>query len=97
MKKVFTSSNITLVSFYKTLLEDNGIAVIVKNYYLTGGVGDIPPNECVPELWVIDDDLLDEAMAILSTQKQTPWVCACGEKHGGQFVQCWKCGKIRKK
>ncbi len=95
MKKIFASQNITLIGFYKALLEDNGIAAIVKNYYLTSGVGDLPPNECVPELWIIEDDKWEEAKELLKTDNSTSWQCACGEKMSGQFAQCWKCGRVR--
>src|SRR5579871_1447770 len=96
MKKIFTSQDIVLVSFFKTILENNGIPAIVKNYYLTSGAGDIPPNECVPELWILDDNKIEEARALLTAEKDSPWQCECGEKLGGQFAQCWKCGKLRK-
>lgn len=95
MKKIFTSQNIALVNFYKEILEKNGIDAIVKNYYLTSGVGDLPPNECIPELWIMNDDKYDEAKVLLTTEKGTAWKCTCGEKIDGQFAQCWKCGKVR--
>lgn len=95
MKKILTSQNVTLVNFYKELLEQHGMTTIIKNYYLTGGIGDLPPNECVPELWIVEDDKYDEAQALLKAEKGEPWVCECGEKIGGQFGQCWKCGKVK--
>lgn len=96
MKKIFMSSDITLVSLYKTMLEDNGIAAVIKNYYLTSGIGDLPANECVPELWVLDDEKIEEAKALLTTEKNNSWQCDCGEKIEGQFLECWKCGKLKK-
>jgi len=95
MKKIFTSTDISLVGFYKTILEANGITCIIKNYFLTSGIGDLPANECVPELWIMDDTKLEAAKALLTTKKDTPWQCECGEKIAGQFFQCWKCGKLR--
>jgi|SRR5579883_1025777 hypothetical protein len=95
MKKIFTSQDITLVNFYKSILEDNGIHAVVKNYYLTSGAGDIPANECIPELWIINDEKLDEARELLSAGQAAPWQCECGERIGGQFVQCWKCARLR--
>lgn len=95
MKKVFASSDVSLVSLYQAMLEDNDIPTIIKNYYLTSGVGDLPANECVPELWIIQDEQLDEARNLLSVEKSNSWVCKCGEKITGQFAQCWKCGNLR--
>lgn len=95
MKKIFTTQDITLLNFYKSILEDNGIPVIIKNYYLMSGSGDIPPNECVPELWILDDKRVDDAKRLLTVEKEEPWQCQCGEKISGQFMQCWKCGRLK--
>lgn len=95
MKKIKSSQNITLINFYKEILEANNIATVIKNYYLTGGVGDLPANEVVPELWVIDDDQYDAAKALLKSEKGSAWQCKCGEKIEGQFEQCWNCGGLR--
>jgi len=95
MKKIFSSQDVALVGFYKNLLENNNIETIIKNYYLTGGIGDLPANECVPELWVLDDDKAEAATALLQVEKHSSWQCSCGEKLGGQFAECWKCGKMR--
>jgi Putative prokaryotic signal transducing protein len=95
MIKIFTSQDITLLNFYKSILEDNGIQAIIKNYYLMSGSGDIPPNECVPELWILDDSRIEDAGRLLMVEKGSPWQCECGEKIAGQFVQCWKCGRFK--
>ena len=95
MKKIFASNDISMVGLYKSILEANGIVCIVKNYFLTSGIGDLPANECVPELWIMEDNKLEEAKALLTTEKNTAWKCACGEDIAGQFAQCWKCGKLR--
>ena len=95
MKKILSSQDIALIGLYKNLLEDNGIPTIIKNYYLTSGTGDIPPNECIPELWILEDDKLESALQLLTVEKSSSWKCECGENISGQFHQCWKCGKMR--
>lgn len=97
MKKIFSSQDVTLVSFYQALLEDNGIAAMVKNYYLTGGIGDLPANACVPELWILDDTQEQAATELIKVPHGAPWQCECGERMGAQFSQCWKCGRVRDK
>ncbi|VVC75632.1 hypothetical protein AQUSIP_09220 [Aquicella siphonis] len=97
MEKIFSSQDITLVSFYQAMLEDNGIASIIKNYYLSGGVGDLPANACVPELWVLDDNQAQAARELLRGKTGAPWQCDCGEQMAAQFSQCWKCGRVREK
>lgn len=95
MKKILTSQDIALVGFYKNILEDNGINAVVKNYYLTSGMGDIPPYDTIPELWILDEDKEEMAKSLLADVKNPPWTCKCGEMIDGQFEQCWKCGNNR--
>jgi hypothetical protein len=97
MKTVYSASNISLVSIFRTILEQNGIKCWIKNEYLFAGIGEIPPIECWPLLCVNDDDfpeakcIVDEA---LSQKDMASWKCnACGEEVEGQFAECWNCGK----
>ncbi len=70
----------------------------MKNEFLGGGVGELPPTEAWPELWVKERDhaaaqtLLDEFFHS-SDDTQPDWLCpACGERIEGQFSNCWRCG-----
>lgn len=82
-------------------LEDQGIACVLRNEYLLGGAGDLPPNECWPELWITDERDLLPATRLLSALTQpvengSAWNCpACGELLEGQFSHCWNCGAER--
>jgi len=85
----------------KCLLENNGIECINKNQYLSGGKGELPLNECWPEIWVIHNEDYDHAMEIVNAvinngpSSCSWWQCACGEKIEGQFSTCWQCGTDR--
>ena len=59
MKRVFTSHDPMLAGYLRAVLEEHGIGCIVKNEYLLGGAGELPPSECWPEVWVVEDG--DEA------------------------------------
>jgi hypothetical protein len=62
----------------------------------------LPPVECLPELWVVDDEkfrraesVLKKTLAPLHAVKKS-WACAgCGETIEGQFSECWSCGRDR--
>jgi len=95
MKKIYASADIGIIKFYQSILENNQIKTLIKNYYLTGAKGDIPFEECVPELWIFEDEKWEEAKTLLKVEKNTPWKCVCGEHIDGQFAQCWKCGEVR--
>lgn len=99
MKKVYTSENIMMVGHLKNVLEGHGIDCLVKNQYLSGGAGELPPIAIWPEIWVTDDLQWDRARAVINDQLQpiegtrNPWTCPdCGEIMEPQFGVCWKCG-----
>ncbi|MGA7800799.1 MAG: DUF2007 domain-containing protein [Gammaproteobacteria bacterium] len=102
MKKVYTSENIMMVGHLKNVLEGHGIDCLIKNQYLSGGAGELPPTEIWPELWVTDDLDSDRARSIIDDQlrpaegAQSPWTCPdCGEIIEPQFGVCWNCGTSR--
>lgn len=98
MKKLYTHTDVIRVGHLKSLLESRGIACVVRNEYLGGGVGELPSNELWPELWIIDDSdatparaLLDEVLAEPAADA-APWQCPdCGELIEAQFGECWQC------
>ncbi|AOV15702.1 hypothetical protein BJI67_00270 [Acidihalobacter aeolianus] len=102
MKKVYASPDLLSAGHVRNLLEQNGIASQLRNYYLGGGIGDLPVNECWPEIWVDDSDVaraeqvVRELQEALAEPPGPPWICpACGERNEGQFGECWHCGATR--
>ena len=94
MKRVFGSYNQAVVYHARNLLQGQGIEVLVRNAALSSALGELPATET--EVWVLNDADLERAQAILRQQISGPeWTCACGEKLGAQFTQCWKCGAAR--
>ena len=99
MIKVFSAQDFIEVAFWKNYLEQQGIACQIKNEFIGGAAGELPPIECWPELWIDDDR--DEAIAKkhllsdpLGEQQLATWECAfCGEQSEGQFTHCWFCEK----
>jgi hypothetical protein len=97
VQRVYSSDDRLLVGYLHDLLTRRGIACLVRNDYLAGGAGELPPNECWPELWVVDDRDRDLARRIvhehLAQADAPPWTCpGCGERIDGQFAVCWHCG-----
>ena len=97
MKKVYSTADIIMAGHVQSLLEADNIPCIVKNQSLAGGIGELPINECWPEIWVLNDEDSSEAeqiiQATLSPSEQAPWHCQCGEDIEGQFSVCWNCGR----
>lgn len=102
MRRLYTSHNGLLAGFLRSTLQEHGIACVLKNEFLGGAAGEIPPTECWPELWVVEDADYAHAKAILETTvgfdlpPAENWQCPrCGEALEGQFLACWRCGLSR--
>ena len=98
MKKIYTSPNRMLVGLLSGALSDHGIGCIIRNDFLGGGVGDLPAQECWPELWVLRDQDEVPARQVVDAVlprhaiSGEPWQCPqCGEWLEPQFAACWHC------
>lgn len=102
MNKIYSTQDILMLGHLKNVLEVYGIDCVIRNTHLAGAVGELPPIECWPELWVLDDARYAEAQAVLEKALaplqsiKRPWRCTkCGEEVEGQFTECWNCGESR--
>lgn len=102
MKRIYSSHDLIGVHHARNLLDAAGIRAIVRNELLSSAMGELPPVECLVELWVLDDAEAARAESILREGRlpQSPggtgWRCAaCGETLEAQFTQCWHCGAMR--
>lgn len=65
MIKVFEDFDITLVGYYQSVLEANEIETFMKNQFATGGLGELPFVEVVPQIWVLDEAQAPRAIAMI--------------------------------
>lgn len=99
MKRVYSSQNSMMAGLVKGLLENEGIGCLMKNQILSSGIGELPVNECWPEVWITDDNDYSRATELIEhtlsvADKSFPsWKCRCGEVVEGQFSACWHCGQ----
>lgn len=95
MKRLGQAPNIAIAQLWVDMLRDQGLDVNMQRYFLNGAAGDLPPDQCLPEIWTQDDsqnDRAKEAFVALQRMPQHNWVCtACGERIEGGFEQCWNC------
>ncbi len=102
MTCVFSSGSLPMVGHLKSLLDQAGILCVIKNEQLSGAMGEIPFIACEPELWVLDDDEVGAAQALIAESMaghQTAidsgrsWKCPrCAAPNEAQFAACWRCG-----
>jgi len=102
LKRLYCTDDKLIFGHLKQVIADHEIPCVAKNEYLSGAAGDLPLNECWPELWVVDDADFPRACAIrdaLLEPSENPagaWrCCGCGETIEAQFTECWRCGTAR--
>lgn len=102
MLKLTHAPNPVIGQHWVNVLAAAGIECELHNRYLNGALGEIPADQCAPELWLVDER--DEALArrVLATAQSGPapdvptWRCqGCGETLEPQFTACWRCGALR--
>jgi hypothetical protein len=102
MIRLMCAPNPVIGQHWVNLLTVAGIPCELHNRYLNGALGEIPADQCRPELWLVDER--DEALArkLIEAASSgppagaTPWRCRrCGETLEAQFTVCWQCGTAR--
>ncbi|WP_457807514.1 putative signal transducing protein [Kushneria sp. EE4] len=106
--RVFQQPNSLLVGHVRNLLEGAGVDCDIRNWTLAGGMGDLAPIDCEPEIWVAPQDQARARTVVEQWRHNaegasTPgarlargWRCqACGEWHDAPFDCCWQCGHER--
>ncbi len=90
------------ISYYKSILEAEGIRTFVRNENMSGTEGMIPIFH--PGLCIVDHGDRERALALIEKAKLATDLddgsgpeteCpACGEKNPSNFTSCWSCGKV---
>ena len=96
MLRLTRAPNIAIAAFWVDALRQAGFEASVQRYYLGAAAGELPPDQCLPEVWLTRDEQEAEARAFLQGLLHIPqrrWVCLCGETVEGGFEQCWNCGR----
>ena len=96
MKRLLQAPNLLLATLWADQLSGAGFPARVQRAYTSGIAGELPPDQCLPEVWVKDANRCDEARTLLDEWRRAPhrhWVCGqCQETVEGPFEQCWNCG-----
>ena len=99
MRRLTTAPNLAIATLWADLLTQAGLDSRVQRAWAGSIAGEIPVDQALPEVWVLDDARLEEARALLQALRSLPaqhWRCtACGEQVDGPFGQCWNCGALR--
>jgi hypothetical protein len=103
MKRIFTDPSVVPCDVLKSMLESQGLMVVIKNERgsASAGVGfPVPAMLSIPfawpEVWVSDEDYETAKTLIADMKKEESgdsfWVCSrCREKVNGELAVCWNC------
>lgn len=95
MQRLAQAPNLAIATLWADLLRQDGIEASVQRQYLGSAAGELPPDQCLPEVWIHHANQLARAQQWLADLGNTPqhrWYCTCGELVEGGFEQCWRCG-----
>jgi Putative prokaryotic signal transducing protein len=105
VRGVFAHRDLAAVDLRRSILEQAGITCFVRNETTAASLGAAAMGlvfmpQFHPELCVVDDARVDEAMALLASLQagsgasRAEWTCpSCGEVLAPEFDTCWQCAK----
>jgi hypothetical protein len=94
MLRLTQAPNLAIATLWVDALGHEGIAATVQRQFLVSVAGQLPPDQCLPEVWITHQEQENRARALLHDFQHAPqhrWVCICGELVEGGFEQCWNC------
>jgi len=102
MKRLYRAAHLIEATQLKTMLEGAYIRCFLRNENMMGVAGEVPFAQCCPGVWIVEDEDEPLALKVLDEfrhplrHRGPPWFCPqCGERHEGQFSNCWNCGTER--
>ena len=97
MLRLARAPNIAIAALWADALQQAGFSASVQRYFLGSVAGELPPDQCQPEIWLAHDHEKPRAELLLKSLQNPPqrhWLCGCGENIEGGFEQCWSCGAV---
>ena len=102
MREIYVDQDYTRVGFYKSILDQAGIANIIRNDISHSSLTELPSPIFFPALCVVHEEDYDRAMQLLREIQHAPptvlpdWRCPkCGAEIPANFDRCWQCDFVR--
>ena len=61
MRRLAQAPNLAIATLWADALREEGVAVSVQREYLGAAAGQLPPDQCLPEIWVEDEAQFERA------------------------------------
>jgi len=97
MQRLTQAPNLVMATLWVDWLRAEGVQASVQREYLRSAAGELPPDQCLPEVWIQDPGQQARALELLHLLRHVPqrrWRCPCGQWVVGGFEQCWNCGAM---
>jgi len=99
MKRLYRAGNLIEATQLKHMLEAMNIDCFLRNENMIRMFGEVPFDQCWPEVWIHEERDTPLALKVLDVFKHPlrdrgpAWSCPkCNEWLDGQFSACWNCG-----
>ncbi len=95
MLRITQAPTLAMATLWTDVLKSEGIDATVQRQYLSSVAGELPPDQCLPEVWIKHPEQEKRARELLydfQHVRQRRWTCVCGEFVEGGFEECWNCG-----
>jgi hypothetical protein len=104
MIKLIRAPNLLIAQHWINLLVQAHVSCELHNQYMLGAMGEIPADQCGPEIWLEHERDMEFAAQLIDGPVPQPnhtpaqWCCfSCAEWLEPQFTVCWKCGEARER
>ncbi len=102
MRRLYRAANMVEAMHLKSLLDSARIDNFLRNENMMRVAGEVPFDQCWPEVWIREEDdrkMAEEILGVFRNrhrQRGPAWSCPqCNEWLEGQFTACWQCGAQR--
>ncbi len=98
MPLIYRAANIIDAQLVLDQLLANGLQARATGHYLSGAIGELPP-EGIVGIWLLEAQHVERARAIIDNFEASRQRVGndrpcqhCGELLAAQFERCWQCG-----
>ena len=72
MQRLTQAPNIAIATLWADLLCEAGMTASVQRQYLGAAAGHLPPDQCLPEIWLDHEEHVTRARALLQELQDLP-------------------------
>ncbi len=97
MLRITQAPTLAMATLWVDVLKGEGIDGSVQRQFLSSAAGELPPDQCLPEVWIHHPEheaRARQTLADFQNVRQRRWTCVCGELVEGGFEACWSCGVL---